>query len=279
MHNKLWLTLLLTSAFISSFTFAQPLPELDWKELGKTNPWVITEVNKDVVVVEPGKNGSAPSDAVILFDGKDLSAWNTTPFGEGVRVDRTASFLNEYQAKPATKPAAWTVENGNIVAGAGKGAIATTQEFGDMQLHIEWMIPVLANTSGQAYGNSGVFLMGLYELQVLNSFENPTYSNGQAASIYKQHSPLVNASRKPGEWQTYEVFFTAPRFTSSGTLISPAKMTVVHNGVLVQHNAILEGPTAFIGKSYYVPHAEKLPIVLQDHNNPVRFRNIWVREL
>lgn len=279
MHNKLLLTLLLITPFISSLTFAQPLPDLDWKELGKTNPWVITEVNKDLVVVEPGKNGSAPSDAVILFDGKDLSAWNTTPFGEGVRVDRTASFINDYQSKPSTKPAAWTVENGNIVAGAGKGAIATSQEFGDMQLHIEWMIPVLENTKGQAYGNSGVFLMGLYELQVLNSFENPTYSNGQAASIYKQHSPMVNASRKPGEWQTYEVFFTAPIFTPKGTLISPAKMTVVHNGVLVQYNAILEGPTAFIGKSYYVPHAEKLPIVLQDHNNPVRFRNIWVREL
>lgn len=258
---------------------AQELPPLDWEELSKTNPWAITEIDREVPVVTPGENGQPPSDAIVLFDGTDLSQWSTTPFGEGVRMDRTEHFLKRYKATENLQPAAWKVEKGAIVAGMKKGAIATRQAFGDMQLHIEWLVPELEDKSGQQYGNSGIFLMGLYELQVLNSYQNPTYANGQAGSLYKQHIPLVNASKAPGSWQSYDVFFTAPRFSESGNVIAPAMVTVLHNGVLIQYNAVLQGPTAFIGEPYYVAHPSKLPIVLQDHDNPVRFRNIWVREL
>jgi len=272
-------TLLIMLFLMSPYSLADKLPEINWQELNKTSPWTITELYQDIPVVKPGKNGSAPSDAIVLFNGKDLSQWTTTPFGDGVRVDRTASLLKDYQGKPQTKPAAWTIENTELVAGSGKGAIATKKTFGDMQLHIEWSIPVMPGKSGQEYGNSGVFLMGMYELQGLKSYENPTYSNGQAAAIYKQHSPLVNAATPPGAWQTYDIFFTAPRFSDKGTIINSAMMTVLHNGVLVQYNAVLQGPTSFIGATYYLPHPEKLPIVLQDHDNPVRYRNIWVRDL
>lgn len=259
--------------------FADGLPQLDWEELSKTNPWEYTELHLEVPVVTPGEYGSAPSDAVVLFDGKDLSAWEKTPFGEGVAVDRTEYYLKQYEEGADWGAAAWQVENGEIVAGQKQGAIASRQAFGDMQLHIEWQVPVLEGKRGQEYGNSGIFLMGMYEVQVLNSYQNETYSNGQAASIYKQHSPLANASRAPGEWQSFDMIFTAPRFSEKGTLVSPAQLTVLHNGVLVQHNAVLQGPTAFIGEPYYIPHPPKLPLVLQDHDNPVRYRNIWVREL
>jgi hypothetical protein len=133
--------------------------------------------------------------------------------------------------------------------------------------------------SGQGRGNSGIYFMGLYELQILDSWQNPTYANGQAAAIYKQHPPLVNASSRPGEWQTYDVVFIAPRFAVDGRLLTPARMTAFHNGVLVQHDAVLRGPTVFRGEPRYAPHAAKLPLVLQDHRNLVAFRNIWVREL
>lgn len=271
--------ILLLFCGIAPFVFAESLPQLDWAELAKTNPWAITEIEKDIPVVTPGHEGSAPSDAIVLFDGKNLSEWTTTPFGEGVRTDRTASFIQEFERNSDGQPAAWKVENGSFIAGSNKGAIATKRRFGDIQLHIEWRVPVLKGKSGQEYGNSGVFLMGLYELQVLNSYKNATYANGQAASIYKQHSPLVNASRSPGTWQAYDIIFAAPVFSEKGTVIRPAMLTVLHNGVLVQYNSVLQGPTAFIGEPYYIPHANKLPIVLQDHDNPVQFRNVWVREL
>ncbi|MBK1875832.1 3-keto-disaccharide hydrolase [Pelagicoccus mobilis] len=259
---------------------AQDLPEIDWKELGKTQPWLQTEFQKDIPVVTPGTQGSAPSDAIVLFDGTDLSKWEKTPFGEGVRMDRTEIFLQNYQGGNDLGPAEWTVENGEFVVGAKQGSIATKQAFGDMQLHVEWMVPVMEESPGQKYGNSGIFIMGLYEIQVLNSYENPTYANGQAGAVYKQHTPLVNASRAPGSWQSYDIFFTAPRFSEdTGKLIQPARVTIIHNGVLVQYNTVIEGPTVFIGKSYYAKHPAKLPIVLQDHNDPVRYRNIWVREL
>lgn len=269
------------SISLSSFCIANDeLEELDWDELSKTSPWVYTEINVDVPVVDPGaKIGDAPSDAVVLFDGTDLSKWEKTPFGEGVRADRTAVYVKRYEKSGGWGEADWAVEDGEIIAGAEKGAIATKQAFGDMQLHIEWMVPVLEDKQGQDYGNSGVFIMGMYEIQVLNSYENGTYSNGQAGSIYKQHAPMANASRAPGKWQSYDVLFTAPRFSEKGTLISPAMMTILHNGVLIQYNSVLQGPTSFIGEPYNFPHPEKLPIVLQDHDNPVRFRNIWVREL
>lgn len=258
---------------------AEDLPELDWKELSKTSPWEYTEIHKDVPVVAPAENGAAPSDAVVLFDGTDLSHWQKTPFGEGVRTDRTEHYLKKYLEGGDYGPAAWGVENGEIVAGQKQGAIASKQAFGDIQLHIEWQVPELEGKRGQEYGNSGVFLMGMYEIQILNSYQNETYSNGQAASLYKQHAPMVNASRAPGQWQSYDILFTAPRFSESGTVIHPAMATILHNGVLVQFNSVLQGPTSFIGEPYYFPHPAKLPIVLQDHDNPVRYRNIWVREL
>ncbi len=161
----------------------------------------------------------------------------------------------------------------------------TKQNFGDVQLHLEWRAPSDPKGKGQDRGNSGVFFMGLYELQILDSWENPTYVNGQAASIYKEHAPLVNVSRAPGEWQVYDAVFIAPRFSDDGKLLSPARITAFHNGVLVQHDAILTGPTPN-GATFHQPtlpayaaHPQKLPLLLQDHRHPVAFRNIWVREL
>lgn len=208
-------------------------------------------------IVSPGEAGQPPSDAVVLFEGSDLSGWE--------HADGQA--------------AAWVVNDGAVTVAPGTGDIRTRAGFGDVQLHIEWRTPGEVVGEGQGRGNSGVFLMEKYELQVLDSYENTTYSNGQAASIYKQHIPLVNASRGPGEWQVYDVVFRAPRFATNGDLEQPAFMTVLHNGVLVQDHAELAGPTVFIGTPEYEAHPDRAPIVLQDHGNPVSFRNIWVREL
>ncbi len=209
-------------------------------------------------VVTPGKTSTeAPSDAIVLFDGTDGSGW----------VHRDG------------KPSTWKVADGCLTVNPFSGDIQTKQAFGDCQLHIEWRTPAVVSGDGQGRGNSGVFLMGLYELQVLDSYNNPTYSNGQAASIYKQHMPLVNVCRPPGEWQIYDIFFTAPVFYDDGGLKSAARMTVIQNGVLVQNNVELWGPMIFIGVPKYEKHAAKLPLALQDHHNPVSFRNIWIREL
>jgi hypothetical protein len=200
----------------------------------------------------------APSDAVVLFDGSGLSAWRTKKDGS---------------------PARWKVENGYMEVAAGTGDIETRQGFGDCQLHVEWATPAKVEGEGQHRGNSGVFLMGRYELQVLDSFGNKTYPDGQAGALFGQYPPLVNASRGPGQWQTYDVVFRAPRFDAAGTLLRPARITVLHNGVLVQDDRELSGPTAFKARPPYAAHAERLPISLQDHDYPVRYRNIWVREL
>lgn len=202
-------------------------------------------------VVTPGTNGSAPSDAIVLFDGKNFDAW-----------------------KGADK---WTVdEDGGFTV---KGAIQTKQEFGDCQLHVEWASPKVVKGKGQGRGNNGIGLMGArYEIQVLDSFENPTYFEGQAASVYNQRPPMVNASRKPGEWQTYDIVFTAPRFAKDGMVEKPAFVTLFHNGVLVQNHTELIGSTYFDKKNVYEKHADKLPIVLMYHGDAVRFRNIWIRE-
>ena len=216
-----------------------------------------TEVwEPEPTVVNPGGAGVAPSDAILLFDGTDLSEW------QGRDGD-----------------ARWTVADGAMTVAAGTGDIATRRAFGDVQLHVEWRTPAEVTGEGQGRGNSGVFLMGLYEVQVLDSYDNRTYSNGQAASIYKQHIPQVNASRGPGEWQSYDIVFVAPRFADDGTLESPATMTVLHNGVLVHNHVTLLGPTVYIGDPAYEAHAPELPIRLQDHGNPVSYRNIWVRPL
>ena len=208
-------------------------------------------------MVTTGANTQPPSDAIVLFNGKDLSGWSTMDGGA----------------------AKWKVDNKSMVVTKGTGNIRTRRSFGDCQLHVEWASPTVIEGEGQGRGNSGIFLMGNYEVQVLDSYNNRTYSNGQAASLYKQYIPLVNASKKPGEWQTYDIIFTAPRFNDDGSVKSPAFVTVIHNGVLVQNHVELKGETVYIGQPSYKKHADKEPIVLQDHGNPVRFRNIWIREL
>lgn len=221
-------------------------------------------------VVTPGKtNADAPSDAIVLFDGKNLDQWTMT--------DKRGT------------PAAWTVADGILTVNKRSGNIETVKSFGNYQLHIEWRVPANITGEGQARGNSGVFLASLgkgdagYELQVLDSYNNKTYVNGQAGSIYKQFIPLVNASKPPGEWQTYDVIWTAPTFNDDATVKTPAKVTVFHNGVLVQNNVTLLGPTQYIGQaSYKNAKFGPAPIKLQAHGDrsePLSFRNIWVREL
>jgi len=201
--------------------------------------------------------GRPPSDAVVLFDGKDLSHWSHK---DG-------------------SPAKWKVEQGYAEVVAKTGNIYTREAFGDCQLHVEFAEPVPPKGESQERGNSGVFLMGLYEIQVLDSYENKTYADGQAASVYGQYPPLVNASRPPGQWQSYDILFHGPRFDKDGKLLRPARVTVLHNGVLVQDNVELTGPTAHKARPPYSPQPEKLPLALQDHGNTVRYRNIWIREL
>jgi hypothetical protein len=206
---------------------------------------------KEPKVIEPGLLGGPPSDAVVLFDGKDMSAWKDAQ--------------------------AWRVEKDYVISGGHD--IQTKQAFGDCQLHVEWATPAKVEGSGQGRGNSGVFLMSTYELQVLDSYKNPTYYDGQAASIYKQHPPMVNACRKPGEWQSYDILFTAPHFDAQGKLTKPAYETVLHNGVVVQNHFEILGATSWDQKPRYTAHPAKMPVSLQFHGNPVRFRNIWIREM
>lgn len=261
--------------------YGQEIPDINWDSLQLTKPWEKTEVwNPVPTQVTPGMAMLAPSDAVVLFDGKSLDAWCKPQYiDEGVNMDQISAAIGLLDTDRDRQAADWNIQDGAIVVKPGTGAIETKQGFGDMQLHIEWLSPTDLQKKGQAYSNSGVFIMGMYEIQVLNSHSNTTYPNGQAGAIYKQHIPLVNASKPSGEWQTYDIIWTAPRFDSNGKMNSPAKMTALHNGVLIQNNVVLEGPTAYIGKSKYIAHPDKLPIRLQDHGDLVRFRNIWVREL
>jgi len=225
--------------------------------------------------------GSPPSDAIILFDGKDLSQWRKPLVGYGgsmaevEAVAKKRAALADYEEVDAD----WEIKDGALIVAPGKGHIETRKAFGDIQLHIEWLSPVDSGKTGQDYSNSGIFLMGHYEIQVLNSYENPTYPNGQAGSLYKQSIPLANACRPPGEWQSYDIIFMAPRFAKDGSLTKPATVTAFHNGVLIQNHYELKGPCIFRGEPYYIPHPQKLPLILQDHSDRVRFRNIWVREL
>lgn len=218
----------------------------------------LTEVWEPIPrLVTPGLGNAPPSDAIVLFNGKDLSEWQ---HADG-------------------SPAKWSVAEGAFTVVKGTDDIRTKRVFGDCQIHIEWRTSAKVEGEGQGRGNSGVFLQGRYEVQVLDSYNNRTYSNGQAASIYKQYIPLVNASRKPGEWQSYDIFFQAPRFAESGAVLTPAYMTVVHNGVLVQNHVELKGSTVYIGAPSYKKHNLKEPLVLQEHGNAVSYRNIWIREL
>jgi len=206
----------------------------------------------------PGEPGRPPSDAVVLFGGEDLSAWKSSKGG-------------------GTAP--WKVENGYFEVVKKTGGIETKQAFGDCQLHVEWQAPAPPRGEGQDRGNSGVFLMGKYEVQVLDSHQSRTYPDGQAAALYGQYPPLVNASRPPGEWQVYDVVFEAPRFDDGGQLVKKARVTVFHNGVVVQNASELTGPTTHKARPPYTAHPDRLPLSLQDHDHPVRYRNIWIREL
>jgi hypothetical protein len=233
--------------------------------LGQFDPkWKIHDLDRPVPpVVDSGTSstqdtpGRPPADARILFDGTDLSKW---------------------QHKDGT-PAKWKVENGYAEVVQKTGYIYTKEAFGDCQLHVEFREPSPPHGESQERGNSGVFLMGLYEVQVLDSYENKTYADGQASALYGQYPPLVNASRPPGQWQWYDVIFHGPRFDAGGKLLRPARFTVFHNGVLVQDNVELTGPTAHGERPPYKAQPEKLPLALQDHGTPVRYRNIWIREL
>ena len=201
-------------------------------------------------VVSPGDSTSAPSDAVVLFDGTDLSAFDNTK--------------------------GWKVVDG--CAQVGSQSIRTKQAFGDCQIHLEFASPSEVKGNGQGRGNSGIYIMGKYEVQILDSFENTTYFDGQCGAVYKQQPPTVNASRGPGQWQSYDIIFTAPRFNEDGSVESPAFVTVLHNGVLIHNHFELQGGTFWDQPAHYKKHAEKLPFTIQNHGNPVRFRNIWVRE-
>jgi hypothetical protein len=206
----------------------------------------------------PAVSVAAPSDAIVLFDGTDLSKW---------------------RSQKDKGPAKWTVEDGYFEVVKDTGGIETVQGFGDCQLHIEWSAPSPAVGQDQDRGNSGVFFQNIYELQVLDSNQSATYPDGQAGALYGQYPPLVNPARPPGEWQAYDVVYRRPRFDKDGKLVSPARVTAFMNGVLIQDAQDLLGPTTNKVRTPYSAHADKLPLSLQDHGHPVRFRNVWLREL
>jgi hypothetical protein len=210
-----------------------------------------------IEVPPPGPIRIAPSDAIVLFDGEDISPWRSADGG----------------------PPRWSLGRGYLEVVPGAGALRTLRSFADVQLHIEWATPTPPDGTGQDRGNSGVFLMGRYEVQVLDSYGNATYADGSAGAVYGQYPPLVDPSRGPGEWQSYDIIFHRPRFDADGRLVTPARFTVLHNGILVQDNVSLTGPTGHQRRPPYEAHADRLPLVLQDHGQRVRYRNIWIREL
>ncbi|WP_020211058.1 3-keto-disaccharide hydrolase [Gilvimarinus chinensis] len=248
---------LFAAATLATTVIALPVTATEkepWQQAQETEVW--EPVPAKVTVSESG----VPSDAIVLFDGSGLSAWESVSDG----------------AK-----APWNIEGDVMVAAPKSGDIRTKQEFCDVQLHIEWQPPAekdMEGPEGQGRGNSGVFFQERYEVQVLDSFGGETYPNGQAASVYKQHIPLVNATKPLSEWNVYDIIYKAPRFSDAGELTSPAYITVLHNGVLVQNHVEVQGPTAWIGHPPYEAHG-CAPLRLQDHGNPSKFRNIWIREL
>lgn len=226
--------------------------------------WLVHDMNRPrPAKVTPGLpllHEAPPSDAIVLFNGKDLSHW--------VSVARNS---------PPTEPK-WKVTNGTIEIVPRTGRLTTKEKFGDCQLHVEWMIPKGMEGAGQGRGNSGVELMGRYEIQVLESYQNQTYADGQAASVYGQWPPLVNASRPEGDWNVYDIYFEAPRFEGE-KLVKPGYITVVHNGVLVHHHQEILGRAIHRRVATYAPHGAEEPFSLQDHGRPVFYRNIWIRRL
>jgi hypothetical protein len=238
---------------VIGFTKLAEIPGTPWRihDAARPHPRVIT----------PGAApGAPPSDAIILFDGKDLSKWQHSRQGQ-------------------VSDATWPVKDGYFETGAGSGSIVTREKFGDVQLHVEFATPASGRGFSQDRGNSGVRFMDRYEVQVLDSYQNVTYADGQAAAIYGEYPPLVNAARKPGEWQTYDIVFEAPKFNGT-TLVAPAYITVFWNGVLVQHRRPVMGSTSATTTQHaYTPHDAELPLALQDHAHPVRYRNVWIRRL
>jgi hypothetical protein len=231
-------------------------PDPNWLDHDRDRPMA--------TVIDPGTSssqempGKPPSDATVLFDGKDISPW--------VAMDGS--------------PTKWIVRDNALECVPGSGYVRTLQSFGDCQLHVEWASPNPPHGASQDRGNSGVFFgYDRYEIQVLDSYQSKTYSDGAAAAVYGQYPPLVNAMRAPGEWQTYDIIWTAPRFDDEGKIAHKARVTVIHNGVLVQNNVELTGQTGWINRVPYKAHPERLPIAFQDHGHPVRYRNVWVREL
>lgn len=222
-----------------------------------TDPKVTEVWTPEPRLVTPGEGTQAPSDAIVLFDGKKLDEW--------------------LSAKDSSA-AKWEISEGAMTVKPGTGDIITKRNFSDFQLHMEFSTPEIVKGEGQGRGNSGIFLQNRYELQVLDCYQNRTYSNGQTGAIYKQSIPLVNACRKPGAWQTYEILYTAPRFNQDGILLTPAYVTVLHNGILIQNHVAVKGTTEYIGLPKNEAHG-KGPLKLQDHGDLVRYRNIWVREL
>ncbi|MCP5115339.1 MAG: DUF1080 domain-containing protein [bacterium] len=230
--------------------------------------WKVHDIDRPrPALVTPGAMAAPvppPSDAVVLFDGKDLSQW--------VQRGKRGADRDKLMAPR------WKVENGYMEATPGTGGIFTKEKFGDIQLHIEWATPAEVCGTSQWRGNGGVMIMGRYEIQVLDSIDNPTYADGQAGAIYGQWPPLVNASRPRGEWQSFDIVFEAPKFDGE-KLVKPAYATVFHNGVMVHHRQEIIGPVAHRKYLLYSPHAAEEPILIQDHDVPVRYRNIWVRRL
>lgn len=261
MRHLLILSLMLFNYVLSSGQEQQrkPLPSLTPDEMNRLKTRMKQIMDPEVKVIQPGtKDSDPPSDAIILFNGNDINS--------------------EWEAMDGT-PTKWIVKDSALISVKGAGLIKTKRVFSDCQLHVEWRTPSEITGNGQERGNSGVYLQELYEVQVLDSYNNRTYRNGQAGSIYMQYAPLVNASRKPGEWQSFDIIYTAPRFKDDHTYFTPPRITVFHNGVLIQNDVSIQGPTNYHGiPEYIIKKHGPGNILLQDHGNPVAYRNIWVRE-
>lgn len=243
------------SVFVLSFT------NTNFCDAQTPSGWLIHDEQRPqprVIQPAPQKQSTkAPSDAIVLFDGTSLDQWRSVEGG----------------------PARWVIRDGYMESVPDSGKLVSAAGFGNIQLHVEWAAPAKPEGKGQSRGNSGVFLMGEYEIQILDCFGNTTYPDGQAAALYGQYPPLVNACLPPGEWQSYDIIFRRPCFDQHGELLSAAQITVLHNGVVVHAYREMWGPTSWLKNDPYIPHADSLPIALQDHGNPIRFRNIWLREL
>jgi hypothetical protein len=262
--KRLLIISLLLIAYLNSSGQVKPVTEpsaTKFPELEKLTPGMTEIWEPEVKIIQPGAtNSDAPSDAIVLFNGSDVNSEWTDIQGN---------------------PTKWIVKDGALISVRGAGYLKSKRKFGNFQLHIEWKTPAEVTGESQGRGNSGVFLQELYEVQVLDSYNNRTYRNGQAGSVYKQYAPLVNVCRKPGEWQTYDIIYTAPIFGNDSTSYAiPPKVTVLQNGVLIQNNVVLRGPTEYIGiPEYFVKKHGPGSIELQDHGNPVAYRDIWIREL